>query len=48
MQKLRDAELDVVGVIAIVDRLEGGAQALADAGLPFVPLYTRRDFIPDA
>jgi orotate phosphoribosyltransferase len=36
-----------VGVVALVDRLEGGAEALRAAGLPVVSICTRRDFIPD-
>jgi orotate phosphoribosyltransferase len=45
--KLRDAGYVVAGVAAIVDRLEGGREAIEAAGLPLVSLYTRRDFIPD-
>lgn len=37
----------VVGVVALVDRLEGGREAIEAAGLPIVCLATRRDFIPD-
>ncbi len=44
---LREAGLNPVGVVAIVDRLEGGHEALSAAGLPLVALTTRRDFIPD-
>lgn len=46
VEKLRAAELNVVGVVALVDRLEGGADALRAAGLAFVPIFTRHDFIP--
>jgi orotate phosphoribosyltransferase len=46
--KLRDAGYDVVGVAAVVDRLEGGREAIEAEELPLVSLYTRRDFIPDA
>ena len=46
-EKLRDAGYVVVGVAAVVDRLEGGREAIEAAGLPLVSLYTRRDFIPD-
>jgi orotate phosphoribosyltransferase len=35
----------VVGIAAIVDRLEGGADTIREAGLPLVSLTTRRDFI---
>ena len=45
--KLRDAGYVVVGVAAVVDRLEGGREAIEADGLPLVTLYTRRDFIPD-
>jgi orotate phosphoribosyltransferase len=45
--KLRDAGYVVAGVIAVVDRLEGGREAIEADGLPLVTLYTRRDFIPD-
>lgn len=45
--KLKEAGVQVVGVIALVDRLEGGADAIRDAGLPLVSLTTRRDFIPE-
>jgi len=47
VEKLKAAGADVLGVIAIVDRLEGGAAALHDAGLPFTAICTRRDFIAD-
>jgi orotate phosphoribosyltransferase len=45
--KLRAAGFEVAGVAALVDRLEGGREAIEAAHLPFVALYTRRDFIPD-
>jgi orotate phosphoribosyltransferase len=45
VEKLRSVGAVVVGVVAIVDRLEGGADALKAAGLPFVTLATRRDFM---
>jgi len=46
-EKLRAAGFDVTGVAALVDRLEGGREAIESAKLPLVALYTRRDFIPD-
>lgn len=46
-QVLRQAGLVPVGVVAIVDRLEGGSDALREAGLPLVALTTRKDFIAD-
>ncbi|RLB46674.1 MAG: orotate phosphoribosyltransferase [Deltaproteobacteria bacterium] len=47
VEKLRARELDVVGVIALVDRGEGGREALAAADLPLVALYGRQDFMQD-
>lgn len=47
VQTLRSAGCDVVGIVALVDRLEGGAQAIAQAGLSLITLTTRLDFIPD-
>jgi orotate phosphoribosyltransferase len=40
---------DVVGVVAILDRLAGGAQAIANAtdGAPYEPLATIDDVYPD-
>jgi orotate phosphoribosyltransferase len=45
-QKLRDAGYTVAGVISLVDRLEGGREAIEAAGLPFSAIFTRDDFIP--
>ena len=36
--------LKVTGVIAIIDRMEGGAEAFTKAGYPFVSLLSIRDF----
>ncbi len=47
IQKLRDAGARVVGVVALVDRLEGGADTIRKAGFPTVSICTRRDFMPD-
>lgn len=41
---LRAAGADVVGIVALVDRREGGSEAIAAAGIPFIPLATRNDF----
>jgi orotate phosphoribosyltransferase len=40
---------DVVGVVAVLDRLSGGARAIANAthGAPFEPLATIDDIYPD-
>jgi orotate phosphoribosyltransferase len=47
VEKLTAAGARVVGVVALVDRLEGGAEAIRQAALPLVSICTRRDFIPD-
>ncbi|HEY1691247.1 MAG TPA: orotate phosphoribosyltransferase [Polyangiaceae bacterium] len=46
--KLRDAGYVVAGVVALVDRLEGGREAIEAEGVRLVPLFTRDDFIPPA
>ena len=43
--KLREAGFSIAGVVALVDRLEGGREAIVTAGLAFDALYTRADFI---
>lgn len=35
----------VVGIVALVDRLEGGREAIEARGLPLVALFTRNDFM---
>ena len=47
VRAVRDAGFDVAGVIAVVDRLEGGADAIREAGLTFATLYDRTDFMGD-
>jgi orotate phosphoribosyltransferase len=47
IEKLRARGLDVIGVVALVDREEGGAEALAAAGVELVALYRRADFVSD-
>jgi orotate phosphoribosyltransferase len=44
--KLREAGYVVAGVVALVDRLEGGREAIEADGLELVTLFTRDDFIP--
>ncbi len=44
---LREAGCEVAGIVAIVDRLEGGAENIEAAGIPLVTLTTRRDFLSD-
>jgi orotate phosphoribosyltransferase len=40
VEALREADLHVSAAICVVDREEGGAEAIAAAGIPFKPLYT--------
>jgi len=47
VEKLRASGAEVVGVVALVDRLEGGAEAIRAAGLPLLSICSRRDFLPD-
>lgn len=44
VEKLRARGLTVAGVVALVDRQEGGADALRAAGLDFVAVFTREEF----
>lgn len=46
IERLRERGLTVAGVVAIVDRLEGGAENVRAAGVHLTSLYTRHDFIP--
>ena len=50
IDKLRAAGADVVGVVALVDRLEGGVEGIHAAipGLPVLSICSRRDFLPDS
>jgi len=45
-EKLRAGGYVIAGVVALVDRLEGGRAALEAEGLAVTALYTRDDFIP--
>ena len=45
--QIREAGLAVAGVVSVVDRLEGGREALDEADVPYVSLYTRTDFMGD-
>lgn len=48
VEMLRQAGANVVGVVVLVDRLEGGAEALSNSGLELMSLYTRHDFVEDS
>lgn len=43
-EKLRAAGYTLAGVVALVDRLEGGREAIEAAGLALVTCFTRDDF----
>lgn len=43
--RCREAELDVLGVIVLVDRQEGGREAIGAEGLELISLFTRQDFV---
>ncbi len=45
--KLREAGYVVAGVAALVDRREGGREAIEESGVPLASVFTRSDFIPD-
>jgi orotate phosphoribosyltransferase len=45
-EKLREAGYEVAGVVALVDRLEGGREAIEASGLKLVALFSRDDFFP--
>ena len=44
---LHHVGVNVVGIIALVDRLEGGREAIEAAKIPLVSLATRHDFMGD-
>jgi len=46
MDVLRQAGYEIAGVVALVDRLEGGREAIEKNGVALTALYTRNDFIP--
>lgn len=43
VERAREFGLEVVQAVGIIDRLQGGAQAFADAGIPFRSLLTIED-----
>lgn len=45
VETLKAAGAVVVGIIALVNRLEGGAETIRAAGLPLLTLSTRADFM---
>ena len=48
IERVREEGLAVVGVVSVLDRLAGGAEAIeAAAGAPYVPLATIDDVYPE-
>jgi orotate phosphoribosyltransferase len=45
VESLRQAGAEVVGILALVDRKEGGAETIRGAGLPFITLSSRSDYL---
>ena len=43
-QAAKDFGLQVIGVLGVIDRLEGGAAAFQEAGIPLATLLTIQDF----
>ncbi len=46
IERCRAEKLEPVACLALVDRLEGGREAIEAAGVPLTALFTRKDFIP--
>jgi orotate phosphoribosyltransferase len=46
VERCREERLEVVACLALVDRLEGGREAIEAAGVPVDALYTRADVLP--
>ncbi len=44
-ERVRDAGLDVVGVLAVLDREEGGREKLKEAGLELRSIFTRAELL---
>jgi orotate phosphoribosyltransferase len=44
IERARDSGLTPVAILSLVDRNEGGRDALAATGLPYASLFTRDDF----
>jgi orotate phosphoribosyltransferase len=46
IERCRAEKLEPVACVALVDRLEGGREAIEAQGVPLRALFTRTDFIP--
>ena len=48
IERVKEAGLEIVGVVSVLDRLAGGAEAIEQAsGAPYTPLSTIDDVYPD-
>jgi len=47
-ERVRDAGLDIVGVLAVLDREEGGREKLKEAGLELNSIFTRQELLSAA
>ncbi len=47
LERARAEGLEPVKVLALVDRMEGGREAIEAAGVPVESLFRRTDFIPE-
>lgn len=45
IERCREEKLRVVGCFALVDRMEGGREAIEATGVPLDALFTRKDFL---
>jgi orotate phosphoribosyltransferase len=46
IERCRAERLEVVSCLALVDRLEGGREAIEATGVPLRALFDRKDFLP--
>ena len=46
IERCRAESLQPVACVALVDRMEGGREAIEAQGVPLDPLFTRKDFLP--
>ena len=49
IERIREEGLEIAGVVSVLDRLAGGAEAIeaASRGAPYTPLATIDDVYPD-
>ena len=47
VQVLRDARLEVIHLVVVLDRGEGGAENIAQSGIPYSPLFRVQDLTLD-